>query len=271
MLKIRIITALVLVVAVGGLLVFANAFWWQALMLLTVFIMGYEWAGFAKKNALIDKLIWGATFSLFVYLIDAFIVTSSFVTYFLYPPVVIMILAVFLFQRSQGKPLITNSLALFILGVLVVYPFYYAMLVIKADFSIVTILLSFFAIWAVDTGAYFSGRKYGKTKLALYVSPGKSWEGVYAGVILSFITSYLGLNFVQPEVSISYLALAFILSFIGALSIFGDLFESLLKRQVSMKDSSQILPGHGGVLDRLDSLILAMPLYLLVWQWVTIK
>lgn len=271
MLKTRIITALVLVSAIGGLLVFASDFWWQVLMLLTVFIMGYEWSGFAKKNNPLEKLLWGASFSIFVLLFDSFLVTTDFVTYSLYPPVIIMITAVFLFQRSQARPLITSSFTLFLLGIIVVYPFYYSMVAIKDGFSITIILLSFFAIWAVDTGAYFSGRRYGKTKLAVYVSPGKSWEGAYGGVILSFLISYLGLIFVQPEVSISYLLLALILSFIGALSIFGDLFESLLKRQVAMKDSSQILPGHGGVLDRLDSLILAMPLYLLVWQWVVIK
>lgn len=270
MLKTRIITALVLVIGVSFMLVFANDFWWQQLLLLIVFVIGFEWAGFAKKDSSLIKVVWGGAFLTAIFLLDIFLANNIFLDFLFFIPLIIMVFLVVLFQLRKAKSIITNSFGLFLLGILVIYPFYYAMLAIKENFSIAIILISFFAIWAVDIGAYFVGRKFGKTKLALYVSPGKSWEGVFGGVVLSFLVSYLGLYIIQLEINVSYLLLAVILSTIGALSIFGDLFESILKRQVAMKDSSQILPGHGGVLDRLDSLILAMPLFLLIWQWISI-
>lgn len=269
MLKIRVITASILALFVGGMLFLGNMFWWQMLMLLVTFIIGYEWSGFAKKEKLVIKLSWGIAFLASALLIGFLIENRSFPLYLLLTPLVVMVITVLSFQIRKGKKIVENSFLLFALGLLVIYPFYYSMIEIKQSFSAQIILLSFFTIWAVDTGAYFSGRKFGKHKLASFVSPGKSWEGVYGGIALSFVIAYLGLLLVAPQVSISYVYLAFILSTIGALSIFGDLFESLLKRQVGMKDSSQILPGHGGVLDRLDSLILAMPLYLIIWQWVS--
>lgn len=269
MLEFRVITASILALFVGGMLFLGNMFWWQMLMLLVTFIIGYEWSGFAKKEKLVVKLSWGVAFLVSVLLVGFVIENRNFSLYLLLTPLVVMVVTVLAFQIREGKQIVENPFLLFILGILVIYPFHYSMIEIKQSFSAQIILLSFFTIWAVDTGAYFSGRRFGKHKLASFVSPGKSWEGVYGGIALSFVIAYLGLLLVEPPVSISSVYLALILSIIGALSIFGDLFESLLKRQVGMKDSSQILPGHGGVLDRLDSLILAMPLYLITWQWVT--
>lgn len=268
MLKTRIITALVLAVGMGIALFLENTLWWQGLFLVAVFAMGYEWSGFAKVTRKINKLIWGSSFVLSVIVLDAFLTSIIALNLLLVIPLVVMIAIVVIFQRKHAEAFITNPVWLYLLGILVVFPFYHAIISMKLNFSPQLILLSFFTIWAIDTGAYFSGRKFGKTKLASFVSPGKSWEGVYGGVLLSFIVAYVGLIWIQPSVNISYVALALILGVIAALSVFGDLFESVLKRQVNMKDSSQILPGHGGVLDRLDSLILAMPLYLLTWQMV---
>jgi phosphatidate cytidylyltransferase len=113
---------------------------------------------------------------------------------------------------------------------------------------------------ATDVGAFFSGRRFGRRKLAPALSPGKTWEGAFGGMILASSICLAGL-FVFSSWSIFNAA---ILTFgLIVMAIFGDLFESLLKRATGLKDSGGLLPGHGGVLDRIDSIIAVAPL--LAW------
>jgi len=137
-------------------------------------------------------------------------------------------------------------------------------------------LLSVFClVWMADIAAYFGGRSFGRRKLALSISPGKSWEGVWSGMagvlVLGFAwhalidgrpgvdsTSLYGLLFDRLGVVLGALALLFL----SAMSVVGDLVESLVKRSAGAKDSSRLLPGHGGVLDRVDALLPVFPLAL---------
>ncbi len=115
-------------------------------------------------------------------------------------------------------------------------------------------------IWAADSAAFFVGRRWGKTRLASRVSPAKSWEGAVGGVLAAvvlagLVSGFLGLGRDQ-------FPLFLLLSLVTAMiSILGDLVESLYKRQAGLKDSGNILPGHGGVMDRIDSLTAAAPLF----------
>ena len=119
-------------------------------------------------------------------------------------------------------------------------------------------------VWLADIGAYFAGRRWGRRKLAPTISPGKTWEGVWgaAAAALAFAlvgAAALGVGSRWPGfVAVCMATVGF--------SIVGDLFESMLKRQRGVKDSGSLLPGHGGVLDRLDSLIAAAPAFLLGWH-----
>lgn len=122
-------------------------------------------------------------------------------------------------------------------------------------------------VWIADIGAYFCGKAFGRRKLAPAISPGKSWEGAIGGVFLVVVISLVAaaapaLNQTLParlvEVTGPLLAIL-VLAALGALSIVGDLFESVLKRRAGVKDSGNSLPGHGGVLDRIDALIPVMP------------
>lgn len=125
------------------------------------------------------------------------------------------------------------------------------------------LLYVFLLVWGADSGAYFVGRALGKRKLAPKVSPGKSWEGAIGGVLTSALIAVFFLQF-APNVfgrEISTVAFVVLSIITVAVSILGDLSESMFKRQAGIKDSSQLIPGHGGILDRIDSLTAAVPVF----------
>lgn len=129
------------------------------------------------------------------------------------------------------------------------------------------LLYSLAVIWTMDTGAYFSGRYFGKIKLAPLISPGKTREGVYGGLLVT------GLLMLIVLLSADWAAdnrLKLIIATVLAAfaSVLGDLFESRIKRAADRKDSSQLLPGHGGVLDRIDSVLAAVPVFAFAWAWL---
>ena len=122
-------------------------------------------------------------------------------------------------------------------------------------------------VWAADTGAYVVGVRYGKRKLASRISPGKSWEGFWGGLGLSLALSAVA----WPALGLKahdWPTLALITLLAALASVLGDLFESLLKRHACIKDSSDLIPGHGGVLDRLDSLLAALPVFVVAKLWL---
>jgi phosphatidate cytidylyltransferase len=116
-------------------------------------------------------------------------------------------------------------------------------------------------VWVADIGAYFAGRRFGRTKLAPAISPGKTWEGVAGGLLLNVVWVSLVFQF-SDGWGLSYIGFLTLGILTAALSVVGDLFESVLKREAGLKDSGTLLPGHGGVLDRIDSVIAAAPIYL---------
>lgn len=122
-------------------------------------------------------------------------------------------------------------------------------------------------VWVMDIGAYFSGKRFGQNKLAPQISPGKTWEGVYGGLFATFLVMVVVLVSAEfAEGNALKLILATTLA--AAISVIGDLAESRIKRAADMKDSSQMLPGHGGVLDRIDGVLSAIPMFAFVWAWL---
>jgi len=125
-------------------------------------------------------------------------------------------------------------------------------------------LLALCIVFAGDIGAFFAGHRFGRVKLAPQVSPGKTWEGLIGGVLLAALTAAAGGAFLglSPGIMVP-VGLG-----VAALSVVGDLTESMFKRSVGAKDSGHLIPGHGGVLDRIDSITAAMPLFALVLSWL---
>lgn len=146
------------------------------------------------------------------------------------------------------------------------------LLVMNGDdmsFNRMMLLMIFVCIWANDTGAYIVGSSFGRRKLFPSISPNKSWEGFIGGLAFSMLTAVLFGVFILVDIkehAYSLPALALIGLLISVSATWGDLFESSLKRNAGVKDSGKILPGHGGILDRIDSLLFALPIGVLFME-----
>lgn len=160
-----------------------------------------------------------------------------------------------------------NSFVKYVIGLLILLPAWQGLVLLKhsgphGNWIIFSIMLF---VWAADIGAYFAGRTWGKDKLAPKVSPGKSWQGFWGGMAASVavgLVIYIKTDFLDGKLLLSLVCLIILVTF----SVLGDLTESMFKREAGLKDSSNLLPGHGGVLDRIDSLTAAIPVaVLLLW------
>ena len=160
-----------------------------------------------------------------------------------------------------------------VMGICTLFPFFWGMLFLRSlniehdfYFGAQVLLFVFILVWAADTGAYFCGKKFGKHKLAPNVSPGKTIEGFVGGVVSAMIVAFAGSHFfaIPSEKIVFFIIGTFITSIISAL---GDLSESILKREAGLKDSGNLLPGHGGILDRIDSLTAAVPVFSVIYLY----
>ncbi|MFK7995436.1 MAG: phosphatidate cytidylyltransferase [Granulosicoccus sp.] len=174
------------------------------------------------------------------------------------------------YMTPKRAPFIDVQVSLLALGVFVMLVAAIAIQYLRSyapDASSFLLLYALCIVWIMDIGAYFSGKQFGRNKLAPQISPGKTWEGVYGGLLCTFLFMLVVLvsaGFAQGNAV--KLILATLLA--AAVSVVGDLAESRIKRAADMKDSSQMLPGHGGVLDRIDGVLSAVPVFAFVWAWL---
>lgn len=162
----------------------------------------------------------------------------------------------------------------YLFGLLTLLPFFWSVLMLRAVqytdnpyHGAKLVLLVCILVWAADTGAYFSGKRFGKHKMAPAVSPNKTIEGLIGGALLAVLITWGGAFVLDiPFVSVGSLLLIAVVTVIA--SVMGDLVESMFKRVSGIKDSGNILPGHGGILDRIDSLTAALPVFALLYLWL---
>lgn len=268
MLSTRILTALILVPLVLAALFLLPPKGWGAVTLVAIVAAAIEWANLAGYR----KPMWllFVTGTLLIGLNLLLSPSSGFdrgwpdgiVLAVCGPAALFWLLVAPLWLRYNWKP--APRLAMAVVGWLVLIGAWVALAQLQAR-SPWLVLAAMAIVWIADTAAYFSGRAFGRRKLAPTISPGKTWEGVYGALAAVAVYALTLVPFAREagytrEVSAIavtvWVACALALT---ALSVAGDLFESLLKRHAGVKDSGNLLPGHGGVLDRVDALLAAMP------------
>jgi phosphatidate cytidylyltransferase len=157
-----------------------------------------------------------------------------------------------------------DPILLAVAGILVLLPFWHALTWLQLTPG--RLLAAMGLVWTADIAAYFSGRAFGRHKLAPQISPGKTWEGV-GGALVAVVLYWGAITWLVPDMSGQFLPGLVLVMVLAAVAIVGDLFESWMKRLAGMKDSGTLLPGHGGVLDRVDALTSTLPLAALYFAY----
>jgi phosphatidate cytidylyltransferase len=265
MLRTRIVTALILAVALLLVLFAAPPIAGVAFFGVALLIGAWEWARFAGLHApaarlayvaacaLLGAMSWRATRDT-AQLLNLMVVAAAW-----------WIVALLWLSL---RPTAVSKVAAGVAGMLVLVPTWIAISRLlggaPAPGGAALLMCLLLLVWAADIGAYFVGRRFGRLKLAPQVSPNKTWEGVLGGTALALVVGLLELRWLGCP-SVPYVGLTLV---IVCVSIIGDLTESMFKRVAGLKDSGELLPGHGGVLDRIDSITAAAPFFVLGLTWL---
>lgn len=264
MLKQRIITALLLLpFALGGFFLLNGALF--ALFIGAVVSLGaWEWARLAGFTDQVKRIAFAALVAMLLLGLYLLPVLAPWV---LLLGVLWWAVATFLVLGYPATSRYWLGVPVkLLIGLLILLPAWQGLVLFKqwpdANGLILAVMV---LVWGADIGAYFSGRRFGKRKLAPQVSPGKSWEGVFGGLLTTLLIC-AGVAVYRDWSFVSLLLGLLGTAVVVLISVVGDLTESMFKRQSGVKDSSNLLPGHGGVLDRIDSLTAAIPVFAaLLW------
>ena len=264
MLKQRIITALILApLIIWGIFALSEMAFNLALAAV-IALAAWEWARLAGIQNIVQRIAYSLIIVLLIYGIGN-VLHLTYIKEFLFSAVLLwwFWVVIHLFSyRQRELPAEVHKLSAVLAGIPVLIGTYFALSLLRNDpaYGPAYIMMLMLLVWGADTAAYFSGRRFGKNKLLFSVSPGKSWEGVWGALIASLVLAILGaIYFEKFDTHLPAFILVSLLAVI--FSIIGDLNESYFKRRAGVKDSGTILPGHGGVLDRIDSLTSAAPVF----------
>ena len=259
MLRLRVITALIAAPTVIAAIFLLPILPFAVIFLLLAALGLLEWANLAGLRNTASKVVYLAGYALLGYQV---LQVPQYWSEIFAGVVVFWLLAAAVVLTFPASGRVLTQPILVAAGYVVFIGAWLALVALVAGQGGPWLLLWLFAVvWSADIGAYFAGRRFGRRKLAVQVSPGKTWEGAFGGVLLSIVIG-MTLGVTLPGLSVLgfnlrvWAAGALILAVV---SVFGDLFESALKRARGVKDSGGLFPGHGGMLDRVDSLIAALP------------
>lgn len=257
----RILTALPLIAGFLAALYLASPPVWMGIMALALFLAGTEWAGLARQGKGVG-IAYGAFLTLAGIVLDLYAGDPMWA--YLLSLAFWLAVPWLLHRGTSFRP----APLLLALGALVLLPTYLAIVNLR-ELAAHLLLAVVGLVIIADSAAYFTGRRFGRHKLAPSISPGKTREGV-AGAWLGVSIYALILVFVWPDaLRISWLTALLAAWALLILSVLGDLMESWIKRLAGVKDSGTLLPGHGGVLDRIDSLTAALPAAALFHSWMS--
>ena len=281
MLKDRIISALILLLIFLASYLSKNPTYFLSLIFLASGILFYELAKILKLKSLALYVYWILSLSPIIF----FYFLISLDLFFLDEPIpklksfllnfailLSLISLVFWFALApidiMYKKISSNIKFKIFYGYLLISPMVIVTAIVFTQNKIL-LLVPFIMIWISDIGAYFIGKKFGKNKLAKNISPSKTIEGALGGFLCNIISALILVYFF----AVSFYIMLFFAIIITALSIFGDIYQSFLKRQAKVKDSGSIIPGHGGLFDRLDSFCPTLPIsyliYILMYGYVS--
>jgi phosphatidate cytidylyltransferase len=255
--KQRIITAVIALLALMLVLFYVPA---EVAMIVIVAVMlagAWEWSAFLGRQGtgvrVVYVIIIAALMAAVTFLnVDAALVFQVALAWWIAA-------LIWTFFFPTPIPVVVRWLA----GALVLVPLYLA-LVVLYEMAPELLLFALLIVWVADTGAFFAGKFLGRVKLAPEISPGKTWEGVIGGLVAVVLLVLIRSTWAETELAVF---IPFCLA-VASLSIVGDLTVSMFKRTAGLKDSGGLFPGHGGVLDRVDSVAAAAPLFALGLSWL---
>lgn len=285
LLRYRLISACILVPAVIAILFLLPLGAFAITTLLVCMLAAWEWgqlSGFASRW----QRVWLAVlcglslaFMLLVLPEYHYSLPVSVIAIFLWLSLIwwLLALVLVLFYPGSARFWRHSRLWRLLFGALTIIPFFWGMMALRSWHyesnhynGAIWLLYVMFLVWGADSGAYLFGKLFGRHKLAPKVSPGKTWQGVIGGLFTSAVIAWLFSRWVKLDISTLALLICSVMAALA--SVLGDLTESMLKREAGIKDSGHLIPGHGGVLDRIDSLMAAVPvfvgLFLLVFRLV---
>ena len=271
MLRQRIVSALVMVPLVVLAVLQLDPSWFSLLIAALVMLAAWEWCGLVPLRGRTERIAFLVFVAALIALGWMFAQREMFVNLVLWLSLGWWLFVLFWITRPAlgGEATAGHALTKTLLGAGLLLSTWLSLVVLHSDPNQGPhwVLYMLVLVWVADSGAFFAGRQFGRNKLAPQVSPGKTWEGVFGALIACAVFAFGYAQFI--ELHGAMLAAFVLVSIVTVLfSIAGDLLESLLKRQRGIKDSGTLIPGHGGILDRIDSLLAAAPVFLFGLRWI---
>lgn len=249
----RIVTGVTLALIVFSFLIYASEYLLGVGVFMVAVLAAYEWLRLAKvgEEFIVRDLI---IFSVAIF------VVSEFFVYLQYVFPVFWLYAIFRLSQYEREKINTlSSFEMQVMGLFAMVPFAASLYVLHSN-GVAWIFMFILLVAAADSGAYFTGKAIGERKMLPRLSPNKTVEGLLGGMICSLIVAVIFLFYIDLTI-LESLSMFVISAIVAVLSVVGDVFESMMKRIAGVKDSGNLLPGHGGILDRIDGYMPALPIF----------